>query len=81
MKSTKRSSNRRRRHSNGQLKPLHTRLTPAEANERAITVAARRTVADQLNRQMSQIVGIVNSHSALLRRSFMGRMKWAFLGK
>jgi hypothetical protein len=49
--------------------------------KRSVKIEARRTVAEQLGRDIAINRGLSHSILQLLQRGFFGRLKWVLFGK
>lgn len=62
---------------NGQLRPLKARTSKNEQRKRALKIAARRTVAEQLVQMQQGFAAAVGRE--LYRRTLRGRIHFAYL--
>mgnify|MGYP003395260600 CR=1 FL=1 len=65
----------------GQLTSLEKRMSSYNLAKRGVKIEARKTITEQLGRDIAINRGLSNSILQLLQRGLFGRLKWVFFGK
>lgn len=70
----------RKRHGNGQLRPLRDRMTPQQYMSRLTNITARKTVAEALEAKQAQIIAGTRRALGVTELGFWGRLRWLLSG-